>query len=312
MVTIGNRSIGAGQPVLIVAEIGINHNGDLAVAKRLIDAAVAAGADAVKFQKRTVPVVYSEAELAKSREVPSFVVQAGMSRGVLGSGAVARLASSQMRETTNGDLKWTLEFTKADYAAIDEHCRKRGIMWFASGWDEESVDFLEAFNPPCYKVASPSLTDDGLLAHIRSKGRPVILSTGMSSMEQIEHAVDVLGKKDLVILHCTSTYPSQDHELNLLGIKTLQEKYPDVPIGYSGHEQGISLSVASAVLGACVVERHLTMDRSMWGSDQAASVEPKGLAIMVRDIRRFEVAKGDGVKRVWESELPIIQKLRRK
>jgi N-acetylneuraminate synthase len=283
-VKIGDKLVGEGQSCYIIAEIGINHNGSLDLAKQLIDVSVLAGCDAVKFQKRTVEVVYTQEELAKPRENP------------FGS--------------TNGDLKRGLELGQDDYEEIDRYCKDKGIDWFASCWDEGSVDFIEQFSPPCYKIASASLTDDNLLRHHRKYGRPMILSTGMSNLGQVEHAVDVMGPEDLIILHCTSTYPSKPSELNLRGIYTLKEKF-DVPIGYSGHEVGLATSYAAAVLGACVVERHITLDRAMWGSDQAASVEPQGVSRLVRDIRELDAAMGDGVIKVYESEEPIIDKLRR-
>lgn len=283
-VKIGDRLVGDGQPCYIVAEIGINHNGDMSTCKKLIDASAFTGCDAVKFQKRTVDVVYSPEELARLRETP------------FGS--------------TNGDLKRGLEFGHEQYAEVDRYCRDKGIAWYASAWDEESIDFLEQFDPPCYKIASASLTDDNLLRHHRQYGRPIILSTGMSSLEEIDHAMDVLGPNDLILLHCTSTYPSKVEELALGVIHTLKERY-GVPVGYSGHEVGLATSVAAAVLGACMIERHITLDRAMWGSDQAASVEPQGFARMIKDIRAIEAAMGDGVKRVWDSEIPIREKLRR-
>lgn len=283
-VKISSRMVGQGQPCYIIAEIGINHNGSVDLAKQLIDVAVDCGCDAVKFQKRTVEVVYSQEELARPRDNPFG--------------------------PTNGDLKRGLEFGVKEYAEIDKYCKQKGIDWLASCWDEAAVDFLERFNPPCYKIASASLTDDNLLRHHRKYGRPVILSTGLSEMKQIEHAVEVLGKDQLILLHCTSTYPSKPEELNLRGIVALKEKF-GVPVGYSGHEVGLATSYAAAVLGACVVERHITVDRSMWGSDQAASVEPPGMKRLVRDIRELDQAMGDGVKKVYESEKAIIQKLRR-
>jgi N-acetylneuraminate synthase len=284
-VQIGGRSIGPGHPCFVIAEIGINHNGDMSLCKKLIDAAVEAGCEAVKFQKRTVDVVYTAEELARARENPFG--------------------------PTNGDLKRGLEFGEKQFKEIDAYCKEKGILWLSSCWDESSVDFMERFNPPCYKIASASLTDDGLLKHHKATGRPIILSTGMSTQEQIDHAVEVLGKKNLIILHCTSTYPSKLEELNLNVIPAFVERY-GVPIGYSGHETGLAPTIAAAVLGACVIERHITMDRSMWGSDQAASVEPQGMERLVKDIRAWELARGDGVKRVYDSEKPIIAKLRRK
>jgi len=281
---IGERWVGDGEPCFIVAEIGINHNGDLDIARKLVSAALVAGCNAVKFQKRTVEVVYSAEELARPRE------------SVYG--------------TTNGDLKRGLEFSSEEYRAIDDHCRINNTVWYASCWDEVSVDLIEQFNPPCYKIASASLTDDNLLRHHRRYGRPIVLSTGMSTIEQIDHAVEVLGTEDLMLLHCTSTYPSVPEELNLSAIYTLKERY-GVPVGYSGHEVGLATSLAAAVMGACMVERHVTLDRSIWGSDQAASVEPHGISRLVRDIHTAEEAMGDGIKRVYDSELPIIEKLRR-
>jgi len=284
VVRIGNRDVGDGQPCYVIAEIGINHNGDVAQAKRLISVASAAECNAVKFQKRTIDVVYKPEELAKPRESPFG--------------------------ETNGDLKRGLEFGFEQYCEVDRFAKECGMAWFASCWDEASVDFVDQFDPPCYKVASASLTDDNLLRHTRRKGRPIILSTGMSTLEQIDHAVDVLGKDDLILLHTCSTYPSQYTELNLRVIPLLKERY-GVPIGYSGHETGLPSSVAAAAIGACVVERHITTDRSLWGSDHAASLEPNGINRLVRDIRLVETSMGDGVKRVVPSEVPIMQKLRR-
>jgi N-acetylneuraminate synthase len=283
-VRIGSKLVGEGQPCYIIAEIGINHNGDLDLAKRLISVAVAAGCDAVKFQKRTVDVVYTGEELAKPRESPF-----GM---------------------TNGDLKRALEFSIEDYEDIDVYCKAVRIPWFVSCWDEEAVDQMKRFDIPCFKIASASLTDDALLQHTRATGRPLILSTGMSTLEEIDHAVGVLGSEDLVLLHACSTYPALYEELNLRAIPVLEQRY-GIPVGYSGHETGIPSSVAAVVLGACCVERHITMDRAMWGSDQAASLEPNGISRLVRDIRLIEQSMGDGVKRVYEREIPIIKKLRR-
>jgi len=283
-VQIGNKLVGDGQPCYIIAEIGINHNGNIDLAKRLISVAVAAGCDAVKFQKRTIDVVYTEKELATPRENP------------FGS--------------TNGDLKRGLEFGELDYAEIAEFCKQVKIDWFVSPWDEASVDFVQMFNPPVYKIASASLTDDHLLQHIRKTGKPVIASTGMSTYAEIDHAVEVLGKDDLVLMHTTSTYPAKYEQLNLRAIPSMIARY-GIPVGYSGHETGIPTSVVAAALGACCVERHITMDRAMWGSDQAASLEPNGISRLVRDIRLCEQSMGDGVKRVYEEEIPVMKKLRR-
>ncbi len=283
-IAIGQREVGGSAPCYLVAEIGINHNGQLELATRLIDAAVDAGCDAVKFQKRTIDVVYTPEDLARPRESPFG--------------------------TTNGELKRGLEFGEREYDAIADYCRDRSITWFASCWDEQSVDFIARYSPPCYKIASASLTDHGLLQHHRDQGVPLILSTGMSTLDEIDAAVEVVGTDDLVILHSTSSYPARIEELNLAMIGTLGQRY-GVPVGYSGHEVGLAPSVAAVALGASVVERHLTLDRAMWGSDHAASVEPHGFSRLVRDARVIETALGDGVKRVYESELTAREKLRR-
>jgi N-acetylneuraminate synthase len=283
-VKISNQVVGDGYPCFVIAEIGINHNGDIDITKKLIDVAVEAGCSAVKFQKRTISIVYSPEELARPRESPFG--------------------------TTNGDLKYGLEFGREEYQAIDAYCREKNIMWFASSWDEASVDFIDSFNVPCHKIASASLTDDSLIRHVRSKKRPILLSTGMSTLEQVDHAVEILGKEDLILLHTCSTYPAYYEELNLRVINLLRDRY-QVPVGYSGHETGLPSSIAAVALGACVVERHITLDRSMWGSDHAASLEPNGITRLVRDIRLIEKSMGNGVKRVIEREEPIIKKLRR-
>ena len=284
VVKIGSRIVGDGNPCFVVAEIGINHNGDLDIARKLISAALLAGCDAVKFQKRTINVVYTQQELAQPRPNPFG--------------------------PTNGDLKRALEFGAEQYKEIAEYCRLHNILWFASCWDEASVDFIEQFDPPCYKIASASLTDDNLLRHHKLYNRPIIVSTGMSTLEQIDHAVEIIGTNNLVLMHATSTYPSDLAELNLKAIPILKDRY-GVPVGYSGHEVGLSTSIAAAVLGACMIERHITLDRAMWGSDQAASVEPQGFSKLTRDIRAIEKAMGDGVKRVYDSEVPVMNKLRR-
>ncbi len=283
-VKIADKLIGDNYPCFVIAEIGINHNGSVELAKKMIDIAVTTGCDAVKFQKRTVDVVYSKEELAKER------------KSVFGN--------------TNGDLKRGLEFDYEQYKEIDEYCKAKKIMWFASCWDEQSVDFMEQFDIPCYKIASACLTDDNLLKYTKSKGKPILISTGMSTMEQIEHAVDILGEDNLIIYHCTSTYPSDSFEMNLKVIPEFKKRF-NCPIGYSGHERGISPSVIAVVLGANSVERHITTDRTNWGSDQAASLETSGLYHMVRDIRQVPEILGDGIKVVYPREIPIIEKLRR-
>ena len=284
-VQLGTRMIGDGRPVYIVAEVGINHNGDIELAKSLIDAAVNAGVDGVKFQKRTPLLCVPEDQKEKKRETPWGYI-------------------------TYLDYRYRVEFEQAEYAEIDRHCRERGIDWFASVWDEPSVEFLEGFTPLCYKIPSASLTDHNLLRRARETGRPIILSTGMSTMKEIDRAVEVLGVENLVITHATSTYPCEPTELNLKMIHTLKQKYP-CPIGYSGHEVGLIPSVTAVALGACLIERHITLDRAMWGSDQAASVEPAGFERLVKYIRVTEESLGDGVKRVYESEQASLQKLRR-
>ena len=283
-VLLRDRPVGDGHPTYVIAEIGINHNGDLGIARKLIDVAALAGCEAAKFQKRTVDIVYTSEELAKPRETPFG--------------------------TTNGDLKRALEFGQEQYEQIDAYCRGKPIAWTASCWDETSVDFVDQFDPPFYKIASASLTDDNLLRHTRAKGKPIVLSTGMSTLEQIDHAVEVLGKEDLVMLHACSAYPSQYSDLNLRVIPALIARY-GVPVGYSGHETGIASTVAAVALGACVVERHVTLDRAMWGSDQAASLEPNGIMRVVRDIRLIEESMGEEHKRVVDAEIPVMQKLRR-
>lgn len=282
----GSRTAGPGRPVYVVGEIGINHNGDLGNALALIDAAAEAGCDAVKFQKRTPEICTPRDQWDIERDTP-------------------------WGRMTYIDYRHKVEFGEAEYRAIDEHCAKRGIDWFASPWDTEAVAFLEKFDVPAHKVASASLTDDELLRALRSTGRTVVLSTGMSTPKQIRHAVEVLGSDNILLCHATSTYPAKAEELNLRVINTLQEEYPNVPIGYSGHETGLQTTLAAVALGATFVERHITLDRAMWGSDQAASVEPGGLTRLVRDIRTIETALGDGVKKVYESELGPMKKLRR-
>jgi N-acetylneuraminate synthase len=283
-VAIGNKQLGEGQPCYVIAEVGINHNGDIDLAKRLISVAVAAGCDAVKFQKRTVEIVYTAAELATPRPNPFG--------------------------DTNGDLKHGLEFDEEDYAEIANFCKQLKIPWLVSPWDELAVDFMEHFDTPVYKIASASLTDDNLLKYVRKTGKPVIASTGMSTYAEIDHAVDVLGKENLILMHTTSTYPAKYEQLNLRAIPSMIARY-GIPVGYSGHETGIPTSVAAAVLGACAVERHITMDRAMWGSDQAASLEPNGISRLVRDIRLVEQSMGDGIKKVYDEEVPVMKKLRR-
>lgn len=283
-VRIGNRLVGDNQPCFIVAEIGINHNGDIQMAKRLIRVAVACGCDAVKFQKRTPELCVPQAQRSHMRDTPWGYI-----------------SYMEYREK--------VEFGQAEYDEIDRYCREQGVLWFASCWDEPSVDFIEKFNPPCYKIASASLINEALLKHTKSTGKPLLLSTGMSSIDEVDKAVEVLGKDNLILLHTVSTYPAKYEELNLRAIATIRDRYR-VPVGYSGHETGIATTVAAVALGACCVERHITLDRAMWGSDQAASLEPTGLTRVCRDIRLVEASMGSGEKTVVERELPIIARLR--
>lgn len=284
-VRIGNRLVGSNQPVYIVGEIGINHNGDIETAKKLIDAAVETGCDAVKFQKRTPELCVPPEQRNVMRETPWGYI-------------------------TYLDYRYKVEFNFTDYLEIDRYCTEKGIAWMASCWDEPSVDFIQQFDPPSYKIQSAAVTDLNLLKHLKQTGKPLILSTGMSTMDQIQIAVDLLGEGNLMITHSTSTYPCPTEELNLRMIQSLKRRF-DCPIGYSGHEVGLVTSVVAVALGACYVERHITLDRAMWGSDQAASVEPVGLERLVKYIRVVEDSLGDGVKRVYDSEKPIMKKLRR-
>jgi N-acetylneuraminate synthase len=284
-VSIGSRTVGGGRPTYVVAEIGLNHNGDVEIAKQLIDVAADAGADAVKFQKRT-PDLATPAHMRDTR-----------------------------RETPWGTMTYLqyrhrVEFGRDEYVEIGDHAVLRGLEWFASPWDVPSVEFLEDLGVAAHKVASASLTDHRLLAALRDTGKPVILSTGMSTMAQIDAAVEVLGTERLVLMHATSTYPMEPDEANLRMIPALRDRFAGVPVGYSGHERGLQISIAAVALGAVAVERHITLDRTMWGSDHAASLEPAGLQHLVRDIRIIESALGDGVKRVYPGEMAPMAKLR--
>lgn len=281
-----NKTIGPDAPVYAIAEIGINHNGSLDIAKKLIDEAASAGFSAVKFQKRTPELCVPRDQWDIERDTPW-----------------GRVTYMQYRHR--------VEFGLDEYSEIDRHCRARGIDWFASCWDEPSVDFIEQFNPPLYKAASASLTDHALLAKMKSTGKPLIISTGMSTLREIVDAVETVGLDHLLIAHSTSAYPCPIQELNLRMILTLKGLFPGTPVGYSGHETGLATTVAAVALGACFVERHITLDRALWGSDQAASVEPTGMHRLIKDIHAAEQALGDGEKRVYASEMGARQKLRR-
>jgi N-acetylneuraminate synthase len=284
-IAIGNSIIGDDQPVYVIAEIGLNHNGSVDIAKQLIDVAVEAGAQAVKFQKRTPEISTPEHMKSTPRETPWGTM-------------------------TYLEYRYRVEFEQEQYSEIDRYCKSVGVDWFASPWDEPSVDFLESMNVVAYKIASASVTDLGMLSKIKDTGKPVILSTGMSTIEQIDKAVETLGTDNLSLMHATSTYPLPPEEANIRMITTLKERY-DVPVGYSGHETGLQISIAAVALGAVSVERHITLDRAMWGSDHGASLEPKGFVSLVRDIRILEQAMGDGVKRIYPGELAPLSKLRR-
>ena len=283
---VGEKNIGDGFPVYIIAEIGLNHNGDLEIAKKLIDVACDAKVDAVKFQKRTPDLVVPLEQRDIKRDTP-------------------------WGRMTYMEYRYKVEFEYDDYKEIDDYCRSKNMHWFASPWDVKSVDFLEQYNPVCYKIPSACATDIELINYIASKSKPIILSTGMCTSEQIENAVKALKGSNFSILHCTSTYPSNPEEINLSMIKTLNDLY-NCPIGYSGHEAGLQISYAAVAMGARIIERHITLDRTMWGSDQAASLEPWGLSKLVRDTRIIEKSIGDGVKKIYDSEIPIMNKLRMK
>ncbi|MEI3844451.1 MULTISPECIES: N-acetylneuraminate synthase family protein [unclassified Microbacterium] len=285
-VSIGSRVVGGGNPVYVIAEIGLNHNGDVELAKKLIDVAAAAGADAVKFQKRTPEIATPEHMRDTLRETPWGTM-------------------------TYLDYRRRVEFGRDEYIEIGDHATLAGLHWFASPWDVPSVRFLEELGVVAHKVASASLTDLELLAALRDTGKPVILSTGMSTIPQIDRALEMLGTDRLILMHATSTYPMEPEEANLKVIPALRDRYAGVPVGYSGHERGLQISLAAVALGAVAVERHITLDRAMWGSDHAASLEPTGLERLVRDIRVIETALGDGVKRVFPGEHAPMAKLRR-
>ncbi len=285
-IQVGQRFIGIDEPVYIIAEIGINHNGSVENALKLIDGACNAGCDAVKFQKRTPELCVPRDQWEIERDTPW-----------------GRISYIEYRRK--------VEFGFDEFFEIDGYCREKEIDWFASPWDEEAVNFLEKFKIPLYKLASASLTDIKLLKRIKETGRPIMLSTGMSTIYEIQDAVSFLGKENILIAQSTSTYPCNVEELNLRVIQTFKDKFPDTPIGYSGHETGLAPTLAAVALGATFVERHITLDRAMWGTDQAASVEIVGLHRLVKDIRDIEKALGDGIKRIYDSEQSNLQKLRR-
>ena len=285
-VRIGHAAIGEYEPVYVIAEIGLNHNGDVELAKQLIEVAAHAGAQAVKFQKRTPDIATPEHMKLTPRETPWGTM-------------------------TYLEYRHRVEFGRDEYAAIADHASLHGLDWFASPWDAPAVADLESYGVVAHKIASASVTDLELLEAVRDTGKPVILSTGMSTLDEIDRAVTVLGTERLVIMHATSSYPMPPDEANLLMIPALKRRYPGVPIGYSGHERGLQISLAAVALGAVAVERHITLDRTMWGSDHSASLEPQGLEHLVRDIRIIGEAMGDGIKRVYPGEEAPKAKLRR-
>ncbi len=285
-VKIGKRLVGDSESVYVIAEIGINHNGSLKKALKLIKGANDAGCDCVKFQKRTPELCVPKDQWNIERDTP-------------------------WGRMTYIEYRHKVELSLVDFQQIDEYCKKKGIDWTASCWDEDSVDFINSFDVPFFKAASASLTDIALLKKKRSTGKPLMISTGMSTVEEISSAVEAMGTENLLIAHSTSTYPCKPEELNLRMIQTLKKMYPEVPVGYSGHETGLSPTLAAVALGATFVERHITLDRAMWGTDQAASVEVSGFRRLVDNIRDVEKSLGDGIKRVYDSELGPRQKLRR-
>ena len=285
-VKVGDQWIGEGAPVFIIAEIGINHNGSIELAKKMIDGAVRAGCNAVKFQKRTPEICVPIHQQDVLRETPWVVIP-------------------------YLEYRRKVEFGFEDYVEIDRYCKEKNIVWFASYWDIPSVEFMKEFDVPLIKVSSAMLTDTSLLLSIRQAGLPVIISTGMSTMEEIERAVTLLGEHKLLIAHTTSVYPCNDEELNLRMITTLQRRFPWAIVGYSGHEIGLPTTIAAVALGAFFIERHITLERAMWGTDQASSVEIHGMELLVRNIRCVEKALGDGVKRIYANELSAKNKMRR-
>lgn len=271
--------------MFIIAEIGINHNGDMSIAKQLIDVAIDAGADAVKFQKRTIDKVYTKEFLDAPRESPWGATQRAQKQG--------------------------LEFNAQQYREIDGYCRDKGIEWFASAWDLESQRFLRQFELRRNKIASAMIVYEDLLREVASERRHTFISTGMSTAAEIDRAVEIFRKAacPFELMHCVSTYPMNDDDANLSRIQTLRERY-GCPVGYSGHEVGLTVSIAAAALGISALERHITLDRAMYGSDQAASVEPDGFRRLVRAVRTVTRAMGNGAIDIQEKEVPIAVKLR--
>ena len=283
---IGGKQVGESEPCFIVAEVGLNHNGQLLLAKKLVDIAAESGADAVKFQKREIADILTKDALEQPYLKPTSWGK------------------------TYGEHREALELSNEEFEELSDYCKEKGVIFFASAWDKKSADFIEKLDVPAFKIASADLTNLPLLKHISKKGIPIILSTGMSTIEEIEDAVNLIGEHndELILLHCVSTYPSEFKGLNLRVMNALKERF-DVLVGYSGHERGIAVSEASVALGAVMVERHFTIDRTLPGPDHAASLEPTGLEKLVRDIRNIELSMGDSAKKIHRDEKPIRDKL---
>ena len=284
---LGNKNVGDGHPAFIIAEIGINHQGDVSIAKNLIQKAKECEADAVKLQKRSISRILTKSGLEMAYD----------NRNSFGK--------------TYGEHKIALELSEADYHELNTYCKKMDIIFCASGWDEESIDFLDEMGIPFFKMASADLTNFPLLVHTAKKNKPMILSTGMADMKMVQAAYSQVNQinNQIAILQCTSTYPSAFSEVHLNVLQTFMKEFPDTVIGYSGHEQGIAIPPAAVALGAKIIERHFTLDRTMKGGDHAASLEPQGFAKMVRDIRHIEEAMGSTEKKIQESEAPVFRKL---
>lgn len=289
-IKINDIYLGDNADTYIIAEIGINHNGDISIAKKLIDMAVYCGCDAVKFQKKSPDICVPDTQKNIIKETPWGTM-------------------------TYLEYKNRLEFSLDDFCIIDDYCKKKKMTWFASVWDEISVDFIKQFKPPCYKIPSACLTDNELIKYVSNQNKPIMLSTGMSNMKQIEHAVNIIKDKHLplIIMHCNSSYPILEEKYNMINlnmIKTLREWF-NCHIGYSGHEVGLLPSILAVLTGAICIERHITLDRAMWGTDQSSSLEPLGLKRLIRDIRLIPSIMGDGVKKITDDEKKIMDKLRR-
>lgn len=318
MIKIKGRKIGLGHPCFFIAEVGINHNGSLKMALELVRKAVEVGAEAVKFQKRTIPVVYNTEELDKPREFDESIINNALERQEIEGVHYQVLPEENLRRLkeggprTNGDLKYALEFGQKEFDIINQLCLELGVTWSASCWDGLSAHFINGFDDVEWlKIASPCLTNRDLLERTRAKGKPILLSTGGSTVEQVRQAVEIIGTDNLVLMHCVAAYPPRDEDTNLLVMETLRRIYPMVPVGYSSHHGDTFAAEIAAVLGACCIEAHLTLDQSLPGSDHKASLNPEQFAGMVQRVRRMETLRGDGIKRVYPAEIKTMEKLRR-